>query len=314
MDRRDHRAIDMRQAPHVARAIAVAVLGRDPGPLATAESISHRVYVGSDIVVKVIDAAGHSRLDREIALAACLPAGLTAPLLDSGLYRLDGREVRYACYARVPGAAPGMGLPGVDAGTARSLAEQAVQRLDALHNWAPTGHAARILQEPLDHGGFVSQAALFAEIDSLAAADRDAVVSPALLDGLMAIAQSAPPHARVVVPVHADCHWGNWLASDGSVTALLDFEWARFGEPVDDWFFVIADSGAHLQIILDVVAGETATAPEVLRAECEVREATYLASDIRLALTHPHRRARMFAQRLSRLEEVVVGRAWRRHA
>jgi hypothetical protein len=180
--------------------------------MATAESISHHVYVGSDIVVKVIDTAGHSGLDREMALAACLPTGLTAPVLDSGLYRLHGREIRYACYARVPGTAPGMGLPDVDAVTARSLVEQAVQRLDALHNWAPASHAARILQEPLDHGGFVSQSALFAQTDSLAAADRDAVVPPVLLDGLMAIAQSAPPHARVMVPVHADCHWGNWLA------------------------------------------------------------------------------------------------------
>jgi hypothetical protein len=78
-------AIDLRQAPHVARAIAVAALGRDPGPMATADSISHHVYVGSDIVVKVIDTAGHSRLDREIALAACLPTGLTAPERAFGL-------------------------------------------------------------------------------------------------------------------------------------------------------------------------------------------------------------------------------------
>jgi thiamine kinase-like enzyme len=55
-----------------------------------------------------------------------------------------------------------------------------------------------------------------------------------LLDGLTAIAERAPLRARSVVPVHADCHWGNWLACDQSVTALLDFEWARFGEPADD--------------------------------------------------------------------------------
>jgi len=73
--------------------------------------------------VKIIDAARHTRLDREIALAPCQPGGLTAPLLASGLYPLDGREVRYACYARMAGPAPGMGMPGVDAVTARSLAE-----------------------------------------------------------------------------------------------------------------------------------------------------------------------------------------------
>jgi hypothetical protein len=101
-----------------ARAIAAAALGRDPGPMAAAESSSHHVYVSPDVVLKVIDAAGHSRLDREIALAPHLPASLTAPLLGSGLYQLETREVRYACYARVPGTAPGMGLPGVDGVTA----------------------------------------------------------------------------------------------------------------------------------------------------------------------------------------------------
>jgi hypothetical protein len=306
---------DLRQAQHIARAIAVATLGRDPGPMAPAESLSHHVYVGSDVVVKIIDAGRHARLDREIALAPCLPGGLTAPQLDSGLYSLDGCEVRYACYARVPGTAPGMGMPGIDAATARSLAEQAVQRLHTLHDWAPPDHARRTLQEPLDHGGFISKAALFAEIERLAAADRDAVVPPILLDGLTAIADSAPPHARAIVPVHADCHWGNWLASEGSVTALLDFEWARFGEPADDWFFVIAFSGAHLETVLDVIAGETTTSTEVLRAACEVRQATYLASDILLALTHPDDvPADMLAQRLSRLQQVIVERRWWRHA
>ena len=102
-----------------ARAIAAAALGRDPGPMSVAESSSHHVYVGPDAVVKIIDAAGHSRLDREIALAPYLPAGLTAPLLDSGVRRAAALEVRYACYARVPGTAPGMGLPGTDGATAR---------------------------------------------------------------------------------------------------------------------------------------------------------------------------------------------------
>ena len=71
------------------------------------------------------------------------------------------------------------------------------------------------------------------------------------------------------------------------MTALLDFEWARFGEPVDDWFFLIRFSGPHREAVLDVIAGATATAPEALRAQCEVREASYLASDLRLALERP---------------------------
>ncbi|MGH8793536.1 MAG: phosphotransferase family protein [Stackebrandtia sp.] len=303
---------DLRQAHNAARAIAAAALGRDPGPMVAAESSSHCVYVGSDVVVKIIDAAGHSRLNREIALAPHLPAGLTAPLLDSGLHQLGTRDVRYACYARAPGAVPGMGMPGVDGVTARLLAQEAVHRLDVLHSWMPAGHVEQTLREPLDHGGFVSRAVLFAEVDNLAAVDRHGTVPRRLLDGLRAIAERAPLHARAVVPVHADCHWGNWLTHDRSVTALLDFEWARFGEPADDWFFLARFSGPHMQTVLDVIARETATCLESLRAECEVREATHVASDLRVALAHPDAHARMAADRLRELEELIVGRSWRR--
>jgi aminoglycoside phosphotransferase (APT) family kinase protein len=304
---------DLRQASDAARAVAAAALGRDPGPMTAAESSSHYVYVGSDVVVKIIDADGHSRLDREMALAPHLPAGLTAPLLGSGLCRLGTREVRYACYARVRGTAPGIGLPGVDSVTARLLAEQAVQRLGGLHSWMPAGHAGQTLGGPLDHGGFVSRDALFAEVENLAALDRDGIVSRHLLDGLTAIAERAPLHARAVVPVHADCHWGNWLVYDRSVTALLDFEWARFGEPADDWFFLARFSGPNMETVLDVIARATTTSLETLRAECEVRDAAYLASDLRAALDHPGARAPMAADRLRGLEELIDGRYWWRH-
>jgi aminoglycoside phosphotransferase (APT) family kinase protein len=297
-----------------ARDIATAVLGRDPGPLTVAESLSHHVYVGPDVVVKVIEATRHSRLDREIALAPHLPAGITAPLLASGLWHAGTLEVRYACYTRARGATPGMGLPGVDGATACLLAEQAVQRLDGLHRWVPAGQAELTLREPLDHGGFVSQAVLLAEVENLAALNRDGLISARLLDGLTAIAERAPLPAQTTLPVHADCHWGNWLACEQTLTALLDFEWARFGEPVDDWFFLIRFSGPHRQAVLDVIAGATATAPEALRAQCEVREASYLASDLRLALERPATSAGTAAYSLrdllAALEDVIIERSW----
>ncbi|MFF4653800.1 phosphotransferase family protein [Streptomyces sp. NPDC001380] len=275
-----------------------------------ADSDSHHVFVGADVVVKLIDADGHARLDREVALASHLPAGLTAPLLDSGSHRLGEREVRYACYARVPGVAPGMGMPGADGATARSLAQEAVRRLGVLHAWTPAGSAERTLREPLDHGGFTGRSAFLAEVEGLFALDRRGVVPRPLLDGLAAIAARAPQHARAAVPVHADCHWGNWLAHQGGVTALLDFEWARFGEPADDWIFLARFSGAHMEAVLDVIAGATETCLEELRAQCEVREAAYLASDLRIALEQPDTSERMAADRLQALEELVVGRIW----
>ena len=293
-----------------AREIATAALGRDPGPLAAVASGSHRVYLGPDVVVKIIDVAAHARLDREIALAADLPVGLAAPLLGSGVRRLGTGEVRYACYARVPGTAPGMGLPGLDRATAQRLAQSAVRRLGALHGWTPSGSAERTLREPLDHGGFTGRAALQAEIDRLAALNRDRTVAGRLIDGLTAIADRAPLAAQTVVPVHADCHWGNWLAREGIVTALLDFEWARFGEPADDWLFLARFSGPHVDVVLDVIADATATRQETLRAQCEVREAAHLASDLRSGLERPGPRAGMIADRLRALAELIDGRYW----
>ena len=207
-----------------------------------------------------------------------------------------------------------MGMPGVDGVTARLLAEEAVRRLEALHSWVPAGNAGQTLRESLDHGGFVGQAALFAEIKNLAALGREATLPRHLLNGLMAIAERAPLHASAVVPVHADCHWGNWLARDRSVTALLDFEWARFGEPADDWFFLARFSGRHMEAVLDVIARETTTSAETLRAQCEVRDAAYLAADLRLAFEHPGFPAEVAGDRLRGLEELIVGRYWWGHS
>jgi hypothetical protein len=94
------------------------------------------------------------------------------------------------------------------------------------------------------------------------------------------------------------------------VTALLDFEWARFGEPADDWFFLIRFSGPHAEIVLNVIAEATGTPRETLRAQCEVREAAHLASDLRSGLERPGSRAKMMADRLRALDELVVGHYW----
>ncbi|MFJ8825407.1 phosphotransferase family protein [Streptomyces sp. NPDC102467] len=304
---------DLRQAHGAARAIAAAALGRDVGPMATAESNSHHVYVGSHAVVKIIESDGHVRLNRETALAPHLPARLTARLLDSGLHRLGTLDIRYACYARAPGASPGIGLPGTDGATARSLARAAVRQLGLLHSWSPSGSAERILRESPGDGGFTGQAALFDSMENLAALDRHGTVPRRLLDGLRAIAEHAPPHARSTVPVHADCHWGNWLVDERNEATLLDFEWARFGEPADDWFFLARFSGPHTHIVLDAIAEATTSSVETLRAECEIREAAHLASDLCLALEHPDTHARIAADRLRALDELIIGRFWWRH-
>jgi|GEM_PF-2142487 len=303
--------LDTDQVQVAARAIAEATLGRDPGQLVRLASRSHHVFAGAAVVVKVIDADDHARLDREVALAAALPSGLSAPVLSSGAFATGAGEVRYACVARLPGSSPGMGLAGVDRESARHWAKQAVRQLQRLHDWAPASVAATILREPLDHGGFVGRARLLDAIDRVRDVDDEQIVPRPVLDGLAAIAEGAPEHAGASVAVHADCHWGNWLVHEQRVTALLDFEWARFGEAVDDWVFLSRFSGPHRHAVLEVVADETGTSLESLRAACEVREAAYLTSDLSLALQARSARARVAAEELvGDLRELAVSRSW----
>jgi len=273
------------------RSIAAAALGRDPGPLTKADSLSNQVYLGADVVVKLNDR--HTRLSREVALTPYLPAGITAPLLASG----QQDDIHYACYRRLPGKPPRM--DDVDARTARTLAAQAIDTLERLHDWAPPAEARPTLREDFDHGGFTGQDALQQEIDRL----KD--VPQHLIDGLRAIAEDAPEQAKTTVPVHADCFWDNWLADGDTVTALLDFEWARFGEPMDDWFFLIRFSGPHLADVLDLVAEATSTPKDVLRTACAAREAHFLAYDL-------NHEPDLTAQRLLGLEELIADSHWRR--
>jgi aminoglycoside phosphotransferase (APT) family kinase protein len=197
----------------------------------------------------------------------------------------------------------------VDADTARVLAEQAVRRLDDLHSWTPSGAAEQALRESPVHAGFVGRAGLVADIEYILATDRGDVPPRHLIDGLMAIAERAPEYARADVPVHADGDWLNWLVHDRSVTALLDFERARFGEPADDWVLLAVTSGPHLDIVLDVIADMTESSVEALRAACELREAAFQAEGIRYALEH-QTNGLTWTGGLAHLERLVVGRRW----
>lgn len=207
---------------------------------------------------------------------------------------------------------PEPGLPGVQADTARRWAGQAVRRLNELHQWKPTGHAEQTLRESPVHEGFVGRAALIEDIERITTARHDGVVPRSLIAGLQAIAGRAPLRARADVPVHADCDWGNWLVEDRRVTALLDFERARLGDPADDWVLVAATSGPHLDMVLNVIAEMTMTGLDELRAECELRSAAFIAADLRTALEQPDTPA-WTAARIRDLENLVAGRRWWGH-
>jgi aminoglycoside phosphotransferase (APT) family kinase protein len=144
------------------------------------------------------------------------------------------------------------------------------------------------------------------DIERLERADRAGVVPAHLIKGLEEIAARAPDRVEAAVPVHGDCDWDNWLALGDAVTALLDFESARLAEPIDDWFFLIRFSGPHMPAVLDVVAGHTGIPEDELRAACEVREASYVISDVRLRLDGVNAGVGNVAD----LTELIDGRYW----
>jgi hypothetical protein len=288
-------------APNVARSIAEAALSGDPGPLTRAWSRSaNQVFVGEDVVVKIIHADGNSGLNREITLAPMLPAGITAPLLASG----EHEDMRFACFTRMPGESPGVHLPNTDAATATKLAAQAIERLERLHAWQPD--STDTLTEELHHGGFTGREAFQKEIERLEQADEGGVVPAHLIKGLKEIAGRAPDRVEAAIPVHGDCDWDNWLAQGDTITALLDFESARLAEPTDDWFFLIRFSGPHMAAVLDVVTEHTNIPEDELRAACEVREASYVTSDVRLRLEGFN----VGVGSVSDLVELIDGRHW----
>lgn len=68
--------------------------------------------------------------------------------------------------------------------------------------------------------------------------DVQAAAHPALEWGLRWLERHAPPQ-RTVVLCHNDFRTGNYLVADGRLSAILDWEFAGWGDPLADvgWFF-----------------------------------------------------------------------------
>ena len=303
--------MDSEQALEVGREIAVAC-GEGSVGLESIASRSSNVFLSSTSVIKITGADEPSRFDREVALAADLPMGLSAPVLGHGRWASSSYgPVQYVRVARLPGYSPVMDLPGIDKPTAVLWAKQATSILKRLHAWKPSVASSAVLDEPLDHGGFTTRTRLSQNIDAASALDPKGIIPLAVIDGLRDIAAAAPERASASVPVHADCHWENWLIGGGEVTALLDFEWARFGEPSDDWVFLAGFSGPHRHTVLETIADLVGPSMNELRRACEIREASYLVSDLVLALQNPHDPERREALTMvPGLVELTVQRAW----
>ncbi|MCW2240467.1 phosphotransferase family protein [Azospirillum canadense] len=163
-------------------------------------------------------------------LRAAFAAGVAAPepivaCEDTGLL---GRA--FYVMRRAEGVAAGFRVVKTDTpqhGLARELGRQ----LGKLHCVRPGTPGLDFLPRP-EHGPARDAARLYREWAG-AAAERD----PVLSYGLRWLEVNAPPASEVVL-CHRDYRTGNYLVKGGQLTAILDWEFAGWSDPMEDlgWF------------------------------------------------------------------------------
>lgn len=210
---------------------------RVPDDAQYVESWSNDAWLCDDIVVRVCFRGDRSRLTREAALGAVLPAECRYPrVLDVG----EDDDLAWMVVARVAGTTLWERWKAMDARDLRPLVAQLAEIMRALHAWDPPGDVRALLDAHAAPGadavGHDLLALPFPRWQSLADAARtmrfvDAGLIDAVEQRLRELAAHDPfvdEHAHVV---HGDVNFANTMECDGQITALLDYEWARLGPP-----------------------------------------------------------------------------------
>ncbi|KPL52261.1 hypothetical protein ABB55_08460 [Prosthecomicrobium hirschii] len=122
------------------------------------------------------------------------------------------------------------GGPAFDDERRVRLGEQFVAALAALHNFAWQGTPVAAIDGTTDpHRTATAQVDLW--MGYLARWSEDRVP---MLDLAAAWLREKAPVARRVTITHGDFRIGNFLEQDGRITAILDWELVRLGDPVED--------------------------------------------------------------------------------
>lgn len=194
-----------------------------------------------EIFLRVCWRADRDRTIREAMLLDALPAGVPhAPVLGYGRtedlsWMLAGRVRRRPLRDVAPE------LPIADL---HRLSRDLAEVLMALHEWTPSPRIRSSLQErpgldlaePLSV--FASDLVLLPVprvLTQLKLARSLPHVDPGLIDAVgeriteLSAADPFADRSNVDVVVHGDPSLGNWLVQNGTISALLDFEWARMG-------------------------------------------------------------------------------------
>lgn len=200
---------------------------------------SNDAWLGGTTVLRVCWRGDRGRFLREAAVLRSLPAGVPRPdVIDVG--RTD--DLSWLVTGRGPGVPLHQAGP-LDDARCRDIGRQHAASLRELHAWTPPRDVADLLRVVDRHAPGESpcpKEVVPLRVDDVVQIARDIAALPDADAGLVADAIVAVEALRDLDPgatlhdtvVHGDPAWGNLLVAEGRLSALIDFEWVRFG-PID---------------------------------------------------------------------------------
>jgi len=176
---------------------------------------------------RAVDPQRHENYRREVAVLRAL----TGPWASAGVAVPQVLATDPTCLALLCALAPGENNFSrlEDPGARRATGLDFMRQLAALH---------RLDVARLDLDGYADPSRAWedavARISSLKAGVIARDGDPQLLFALDWLERHTPPPPERIVLLHGDCGPGNFLFSGGRVTAHLDWELTRYGDPMED--------------------------------------------------------------------------------
>jgi aminoglycoside phosphotransferase (APT) family kinase protein len=177
-------------------------------------------------------AVSRTRLEEFALLRAAFAAGVTVP---EPLWASDDPDVAGAPFfimRRVAGTAVGRRVVRDESlgGDRSTLARRLAEQLARIHEIRPPRADLAFLGTPPTVHDFV--------LDAYAFLDASGRTEPALELGLRWLDINAPVPEETVL-LHHDFRTGNYMLDRDGITAILDWEFAAWGDPHEDigWFF-----------------------------------------------------------------------------
>jgi aminoglycoside phosphotransferase (APT) family kinase protein len=195
------------------------------GPLAGPQSLVLRLDAASQLPIS------HARVAEFHLMRAARAAGVTAPEALTVCATADVLGRPFLVMRRAPGSAEPRALTA--AGPRPGLAHALGRELARLHAIRPPRPDLDFLAPPPADPARAELVLLRQLLDGLGAA------VPALEWGLNRLEATAPAPAAAAL-CHRDFRTGNYLVADGRPTAILDWEFAGWGDPAADLAWLCA--------------------------------------------------------------------------